>query len=94
MPARLRPDLIDEVHGASRERDARLQRLPLGVEALEGGQQRRVHVQQPPTPRPYEGGREDAHESGQAHQLHSCGGRVRQWVLGGPNAPHVTKSAM
>lgn len=58
------------MYSASGDSDARLQCLPLGVHPLEGREERWVDIKHPSVPGPHEGACQDAHEPGQADQLH------------------------
>src|SRR3954470_4056508 len=61
--------LVDEVDGHAHHRDAILDRLLGGPEAGEGGQQRRVDVDDPPREAADEGRAEDLHEAREHDQL-------------------------
>lgn len=57
------------MNGAASDANAGLQGLSLGVDALEGGQERRMDVEHATAPQPRQLRRQDAHEAGQADQL-------------------------
>jgi len=59
----------DEMHRAAMLGDAGLKRLPMGMRALEQGQQRRVDIDHPPFPARHEPGRQDAHEACKDEQV-------------------------
>src|SRR3546814_12235213 len=58
----------DEMHRAAGEAYAGLKHLPMGGEALEGGQERGMDVDQPVPPTFDETVRQEPHEAGEAHK--------------------------
>ena len=63
--------LIDKVHGAAAEFHAVIERLALRLESGKRRQQRGMDIENSAAKRRDEVRREQAHESGQAHQIHA-----------------------
>ena len=82
----------DEVDGAAVQADAGFERPPVGVEALEGGEEGRVNVEEAVVPRLDEAGAQDPHEAGEADEVGAVGvdhrvQRVLERLAGGVGAP-------